>query len=150
MSPRRTVILANSPARPRPATPPCAPTRSACGMSGFWTRQVRIRLFVLSGGHSGQFSRCAGGQEIRTVFSIRWRARERDVSGPDRRNGVPSYPAPPRSAARPCPAPTRPARGVSEFWVRQVVVVVVDLQEGSGSRRSKTPEVGALKTPVSK
>ena len=29
---RRTVLLANSPARPRPATPPCAPTRPARGM----------------------------------------------------------------------------------------------------------------------
>ena len=42
--PRRTVLLANSPARPRPATPPCAPTRPARGMSGFWARQVRYEL----------------------------------------------------------------------------------------------------------
>ena len=40
LSPRRTVLLASSPARPRPATPMCAPTRRARGMSGFWTRQV--------------------------------------------------------------------------------------------------------------
>ena len=39
--PRRTVLWANGPARLRPATPPCAPTRPACGMSGFWTRQVQ-------------------------------------------------------------------------------------------------------------
>ena len=31
-----TVMLASSPARPRPATPPCAPSRRASGMSGFW------------------------------------------------------------------------------------------------------------------
>ena len=31
------------PARPRPAAPPCAPTRPARGMSGFWTRQVTCR-----------------------------------------------------------------------------------------------------------
>ena len=37
---RRTVLLASSPARPHPATPPCAPTRPARGMSGFRTRQV--------------------------------------------------------------------------------------------------------------
>ena len=38
--PGRTVLLAPSPARPRPAAPPCAPTRPARGMSGFWTRQL--------------------------------------------------------------------------------------------------------------
>ena len=38
--PRRTVLWANSLARPRPATPPCAPTRHARGMSGFWIRQL--------------------------------------------------------------------------------------------------------------
>ena len=31
-----------------------------------------------------------------------------------------------------------------------VVVLVVDPRERSGSRRSNTPEAGALKTPVSK
>ena len=62
----------------------------------------------------------ASEETFRTVFSIRWRARGRVVSGPDRPNGVPSYPAPPRPAAPPCSAPTRPARGVSGFWIRQV------------------------------
>ena len=38
--PRRTVLLANSAARTRPTTSPCAPTRPASGMAGFWTRQV--------------------------------------------------------------------------------------------------------------
>ena len=32
---RDTVLLANSPARPRPAAPPCVPTRPARGMSEF-------------------------------------------------------------------------------------------------------------------
>ena len=54
------------------------------------------------------------------MSSIRWKARGRVVPGPDRPNGVPSYPAPPLPAAPPCAAPTRPARGVSGFWVRQV------------------------------
>ena len=35
LSPGRTVLSASSPARPRPAAPPCASTRSARGMSGF-------------------------------------------------------------------------------------------------------------------
>ena len=33
---------------PRPATPPCAPTRPARGMSGFWTRQVMNDVFLSS------------------------------------------------------------------------------------------------------
>ena len=37
---RRTVLLAASLARPRPVSSPCAATRPARGMSGFWTRQV--------------------------------------------------------------------------------------------------------------
>ena len=40
LSPGRTVLSASRPARPRPATPPCAATRPARGMSRFWTRQV--------------------------------------------------------------------------------------------------------------
>ena len=46
LSPRRTSLLAPSPARLRPATPPCAPTRSARGMSGFWIRQVHRLMGV--------------------------------------------------------------------------------------------------------
>ena len=38
---RRIVLLANSHARLRPATSPCAPTRHARGMSGFSTRQLQ-------------------------------------------------------------------------------------------------------------
>ena len=53
---------------------------------------------------------------------IRWRARGRVVSWPDRPDGVPSYLAPPRLAATPCAAPTRPARSVSGFWIRLVNV----------------------------
>ena len=56
-----------------------------------------------------------------TVFSIRRRAKGRVISGPERPNGVPSYKAPPCPASPPCAAPTRPARGVSGFWIRQVV-----------------------------
>ena len=59
---------------------------------------------------SGQCSRFAGWQEGGVV------------SWPDRPNGVPSYPAPPRPAAPPCAASTRPARGVSGFWIRQVLM----------------------------
>ena len=54
------------------------------------------------------------------VFSIRWRARARVVFLPDRPNGVPSYPAPRCPVAPPSAAPTRPAREMSGFWIRQV------------------------------
>ena len=37
LSPGRNVLLASRPARPHPAAEPCAPNRSACGMSVFWT-----------------------------------------------------------------------------------------------------------------
>ena len=40
MSPGHTVLLAISPARPRPATPLCAPNQPALDLSGFWTRQA--------------------------------------------------------------------------------------------------------------
>ena len=42
LSPRRTVLLAPSPARPRPVTLPCTTTRPARGMCGFWTRQIGV------------------------------------------------------------------------------------------------------------
>ena len=45
-------------------------------------------------------------------FLFRWRARERVVSGPDRPNVVPSYPAPPRPSPPPRRAPPRPDRPV--------------------------------------
>ena len=38
--PGRTVLSASRPDRPRPVAPPCAPSRPACGMFGFWNRQV--------------------------------------------------------------------------------------------------------------
>ena len=44
LSPGQTILLAPSPARPRPAAPPCAPTRPSRGMSGFWTRQLVLYM----------------------------------------------------------------------------------------------------------
>ena len=90
--PWRTVLLAPNLARPCPAAPPGAPTRPARGMSGFWIRQVyiRIRLFVFPKGRSRQLS------------SLLWWARGSDVSWANRTVNVPSGPAMRR------PAPTRP------------------------------------------
>ena len=62
-------------------------------------------------------------------------ARGAVVSWANRSVGVPSCPAPPRPAAPPCAAPTRPARGMSGFWIRQV------LRSGS-SARSSTSKIG--------
>ena len=54
------------------------------------------------------------------LFSMPRRARGSVVSWANRSVGVPSCPAQPRPAALPCAAPTRPARGMSGFWIRQV------------------------------
>ena len=122
---RRTVLLACSPARPLAATPPCAPTRPASGMSGFWIRQV-------------SFVR-ACKRTSRTVVHDIQGLEGALVSGPPDQ----CCPVRPRPADPPC--------AEFGFWIRAVVVVeIIDSRERSGSRRSKTPEAGALKTPVSK
>ena len=40
MFPGRPVLSASRPARPGPAAPPCAPSRRARGMFGFWNHQT--------------------------------------------------------------------------------------------------------------
>ena len=67
---------------------------------------IGFRLFVLLGRRSGH------------LFSMPWRVRRTVVCWANRFVGVPSCPAPPRRP--PCAAPTRLARGMSGFWVRQV------------------------------
>ena len=98
MFPRRTGLLAPNPARHRPAVPPGAPTRPARGMSGFWIRQVRIRLFVLPKSRSEQCSRFAGGQKGGFY--------------PGRIDLTASRPNQPRPAPPPRRAPPRPDRPV--------------------------------------
>ena len=65
-------------------------------------------LFVLAKIRSGQLS------------SIPWRARGTVGFWATRPVGVLFCPAPPRPAAPPCAAPTRIARGMFGFWIRQV------------------------------
>ena len=48
LSPGRNVLSASCSALPRSAAPPCAPTRAARGMSGFWIRQVSLFLFFVA------------------------------------------------------------------------------------------------------
>ena len=107
--PRQTVLLANCPARPRPATPPCAPTRPARGMSGFWARQVKNELDCSCFQRDVQESFLDLPEENREGYlragSTQWR---------------PVLLAPPRPAAPLCAARTRPARGVSGFWILQL------------------------------
>ena len=61
------------------------------------------------------------------MSSIRWRARDRVVSWPDRPDGVPSYPAPRPLAAPLCAVPTRPANSASGIWIRKVVNIASDV-----------------------
>ena len=58
LSTRRTVLFASGPAQPRPANPPCAPTRPARGsMFGLWTRQVSLYTLLMYG-MSGNIKKC--------------------------------------------------------------------------------------------
>ena len=86
----------------------------------------------------------------RTVYSIRWKARGRVVSWPERPDGVPSHPAPPSFAASPCAIPTRLARSVSEFWIRQVIFpwrTAAELEEDLSSK-SSLPATLSSSSPV--
>ena len=47
--------------------------------------------------------------------------------GEPTRRLLPPRPAPLLSAAPPCAAPPRPARGMSGFWIRKIIAVVVVL-----------------------
>ena len=66
---------------------------------------IGFRLFVLLERRSGD------------VSSMPWRVRGTLVSWAISSVGTQSYPTPPR---RPPGAPTRTARGMSGFWIRQV------------------------------
>ena len=69
---------------------------------------IGFRLFVLLKKRSGH------------LCTMPWRVRGTVVSWATRSVGVPSCPTPPSPAAPPCAAPTRPACGISWFWIRQV------------------------------
>ena len=57
--------------------------------------------------------------------------------------GVQSCPTQPRPAAPPCAAPTRPARGMSGFWTRQVGLHMVSFVRAS-DKMSSAVVFGAL------
>ena len=69
---------------------------------------IGFPLFVLPKSRSGQLS------------SMPRRARRTVDSWANRSVDVLSCPAPRRPVAPPCAAPTRPARGMSGFWIRQI------------------------------
>ena len=69
--------------------------------------------------HGDSFVR-ASEESVGTVVFDALGARGSAVSWADRSVGVPSCPAQPRPAAPPSAVPTRPARGMSGFWIRQV------------------------------
>ena len=105
--PDRTGLLASNPERPRPATPPCAPTRPARCMSGFWIRQVTYGFACLCFWRDveASFFRCLGKYgDLLFTGRIVLLAPNLDRL----------------RLAVPPGAPTRPARSTSGFWVRQV------------------------------
>ena len=71
---------------------------------------IGFPLFVLARGRSGQLS------------TIPWKAKGTVGFWATRLVGILFRPAPPRPAAPPCAAPTRTARGMLGFWVRQVYI----------------------------
>ena len=101
MFPGRIILLAPNLARPFPAAPPGAPTRPACGMSGFWIQQVGLhRISVV----------CACEESFSTIaFYPREGKRCGGLLGAStRRRPVPPGPAPPCCPAVRRPDPTRP------------------------------------------
>ena len=146
----RNVLLACSPARPRPAALPCAPTRPACGILGHALHEKGLqrqkgvgstgqqpetksasrsgdkpRINRLS---TGDFVSAFGLHRISLVRASGETFRRRFVSALEGMMDpcllgeqfcwhlvLPDS----RPAAPPC-APTRPARGMSGFWTRQV------------------------------
>ena len=86
---------------------------------------IGIRVFVLP-------ETCAGG-----FLSMVWRVTGTFVFWANRPVGVPSCPSPPRPAAPPCTAPSRPACGMSGFWIRQVGVHRISLVHASNETHEK-------------
>ena len=102
----RTVDVHSGPA------PPPRPDPPVVRMSGLWTRQVKYEL------DCSCFRRDVRDSVLDSLESKREGCFQ--VGSTQRRLVLPS-PAPPRRpAAPPCVAPTRPARDVSGFWIRQV------------------------------
>ena len=100
MSPGRNILSASHPARPRPAARPCALTRPARGMSGFWIRQVLA--FSL---HRILLVRDSGETLRRRVFDALGGTRDACLLGElfCRRPVLPGPAAPPDHAPRPDP-----------------------------------------------
>ena len=90
----------------------------------------------------------ASEQMCRTVSSIRWKAKGRVVSWPDRIDGVPSYPAPLPLAAPPCTTTNQTACSVSEFWVRQIFHIILLLC--ASGERFKRHVFDALESTIQK
>ena len=109
---------------------------------------IGFRLLVLLKIRSGQ------------VCTVPWKVRGTGVSWAKRSVGVPCCPAPPRPAAPPRAAPTRPARGMSGFWTRQVVPanpfhashIREKTSAGTNRRRynRQQPETNSVQRPADK
>ena len=157
MFPGRTVLLVSSPARRRPATPPCAPSRSASGMSGFWILQIRTNRHRYIGQQPGtkrvyhpahkpavnrgfcppvdfkyEFDYSCFRRNVQDS-SVRYSGGHEGQISPGRTGPSTSLPA------RPCAAPPRPACGMSGFWIRHVSLpfyIQFDLRNYFRSRKT--------------
>ena len=88
---------------------------------------IGFHLFVLPGTRPGGFS------------SIVWKVKASVASWANRPVGVPSCPSAPRLAVPPCAATSRPNRGMSGFWVRQIIVLgYVMLEKNEKTKRGRS------------
>ena len=59
------------------------------------------------------------------LSSIVWGLRGSVVSWANRSIGVLTCPTPPGPTVPPCAAPSRPNRGISGFWIRQIIIIII-------------------------
>ena len=109
---RKTFVFwANRPRRCPGLPVPAPPGRPAPNRTWY--------VWVLDSSHKISYVRASGGRS-RQLFSMPWRERGSVVSWANRPVDVPSCSALLCPATPPCAAPTRPARGMSRFWIRHI------------------------------
>ena len=122
MSPGRIVLSTSSPDRPRPAVLPCASTRPARGMSGFWIRQVVLHRISIVRASEGSF------RTLVLDASEGLGAKGMVVSWANRPVGTPS-----------CPATIRP---IATF---DTIFIPKNVNGGVYDFRCRTTKMGVLR-----